>query len=59
MLVSSSPGLYSGALKHSSASRWDVTLAAPDNSWSLSGVWNQDMGQSTPLAPTDVHQPEN
>jgi hypothetical protein len=58
-MVSSTPGQYSGTLKKSSASRWDITMAAPDNSWSLSGVWHQDLGQSTQLTPTDVHEAEN
>lgn len=55
-LVASAPGVYSGVLKPSSASRWDMTLAAPDNSWSLSGSWNRDEGSSVVLAPTDVRE---
>jgi len=58
-LVAATPGHYSGDLKRSNATRWDVTLAAPDSSWSLSGAWNKDDGPSVDLEPTDVHAAES
>lgn len=59
MLVASAPGVYAGTLKHSTAQRWDVTLAAPENAWSLSGRWNRDEGMSATLSPTDMREAQN
>jgi len=56
MLVSYAPGQYRGELKPSSAVRWDITLAAPDNRWSLSGTWVKSEGSSAELVPTDVRE---
>ena len=58
-LVATSPGHYSGELKPSSATRWDVTLTSPDKRWSLSGEWNRDEGAQAPLLPTDVRAAQN
>ena len=58
-LVASAEGQYTGVLKPSNASRWDVTLAAPDQKWSLSGSWNSSEGSQIPLTPTDLRKAEN
>jgi len=58
-LVSTAPGVYSGTLKPTDSQRWDITLAAPDNDWSLSGRWAHDEGSSADLTPTDVREAQN
>jgi hypothetical protein len=60
-LVASQPGQYSGEIKPSTATRWDLTLAAPDNSWSLSGSWSREQGAGAAvvLTPTDVREAAN
>lgn len=58
-LVAAEPGHYAGALKPSDARRWDITLAAPDKAWSLSGRWNLDEGSAAALTPTDVREAQN
>ncbi|TDR79902.1 FixH family protein [Paludibacterium purpuratum] len=58
-LVAGTPGHYSGVLTPSSATRWDVTLSAPDKRWSLSGEWNRDEGSQATLTPTDVREAQN
>jgi uncharacterized protein len=58
-LVASEPGHYAGQMKPTSATRWDITIAAPDNAWSLSGRWNRDEGATVDLMPTDMHEAQN
>lgn len=58
-LVAGAPGHYSGTLKPSDASRWDLTLTSPDKTWSLSGEWNRDDGNQASLTPTDVREAQN
>ncbi|MBV8047950.1 MAG: FixH family protein [Paludibacterium sp.] len=58
-LVAGSPGHYSGELKPTSATRWDLTLTPQDKRWSLSGEWNRDEGSQTALTPTDMREAQN
>jgi hypothetical protein len=58
-LVASTPGHYSGQLKPTDASRWDVTLLPADHGWSLSGRWLRDEGATAQLSPTDVREAQN
>ncbi|BEV71497.1 MULTISPECIES: FixH family protein [unclassified Paludibacterium] len=58
-LVVGPDGRYSAALQPSQASRWDLTLSAPDKRWSLSGKWNKEEGSQATLSPTDVREAQN
>lgn len=58
-MVQVAPGQYSAALAPSKATRWDVTLTAPDKRWSLSGEWNRDEGEQVQLTPTDVRSAQD
>lgn len=58
-LVQGSAGRYSGTMHPTDARRWDITLAAPDKSWSLSGSWRSDLGAAAKLTPTDVREAAN
>lgn len=58
-LVQGTAGRYRGTMRPTKALRWDITLAAPDKSWSLSGSWRSDQGAAATLTPTDVREAAN